>query len=63
MKDKFIPLRNFYNMKTCGGVEVCVNSFLTFALVEGKVTSHPAKDPRVPFEYEGGWALWTVWKW
>jgi len=50
-------------MKTCGGVEVCVHAFLTFALVDGKVTSHPAKDPRVPFEYEGEWALGTVWKW
>jgi len=50
MKDKFIPLRNFYAMITRGGVEVCVHAFLTFALVDGKVTSHPAKDPRVPFE-------------
>jgi hypothetical protein len=27
MKDKFIALRNFYAMKTCGGVEVCVHAF------------------------------------
>jgi len=54
MKHKFIPLRKFYAMKTCGGVEVSVNALLTFALIEGKVASHPAKDSRVLFEYEGG---------
>jgi len=44
MKDKFIPLRNFYAMKTREGVEVCVHAFLTFALVDGKVTAHPATE-------------------
>lgn len=56
-KDKFIPVLNFYAMKTCGGLEVCVHACLTFALVEDLVTSHPAKDSRVSFDTSVGGLL------